>query len=100
MSSIASDVSSMGKYILIAVNVLWLVLSAVSMIIGFTIFIRMDHSLRDIGRDASNAGAVMLIVLGFLAFFIAALGCCGSCCKNKCVLGIVSLVHYCTIVIQ
>jgi len=73
------------KYLLFAFNLVFVIFGILLLYAGFTTVARIGEYQLLI-EEAPNNVAITLIIVGFLIFFIAFLGCCGAIRENYCML--------------
>jgi len=92
--------ASLIKYILFAFNLLWLILGAVVLYLGFKIT-NFSRDVTDIDiSQAPRSAAIVLLVTGFVIFLIAFLGCCGAIKESYCMLSTYGAVILLLVIVQ
>lgn len=87
------------KYLLFFFNLLWLALGGVILWLGFRIS-SFSGSVNDIIDTNMKAGAIVVLVAGFIIFLVAFLGCCGAIKENSCMLSTYGAIILILVVIQ
>lgn len=73
------------KYLLFAFNLVFVIFGILLLYAGFTTVANLGH-YQPLIEEAPNNVAITLIIIGFLIFLIAFLGCCGAIRENYCML--------------
>lgn len=73
------------KYLLFAFNLVFVIFGILLIYSGFSTLTKIGHYEELIG-EAPNNSAIALIIVGFVIFFIAFLGCFGAIRENSCML--------------
>jgi len=73
------------KYLLFAFNLVFVIFGILLLYAGFSTLTKIGP-YETLIEDAPNNVAITLIVIGFVIFFIAFLGCCGAIKENYCML--------------
>ena len=108
--------ASFSKYILIAVNTIFLLLGLGVGIIG--LFFRfgtdlledkLKDALKKLPVDGLGGGdiyemvsslSLLLIIVGFFICIVGALGCCGACCSNRVLLVLYAVIVFLLLIVQ
>jgi CD63 antigen len=73
------------KYLLFAFNLVFVIFGILLLYAGFSVVVKIGN-YDQILLDAPNNVAISLIIVGFVIFLIAFLGCCGAIKENYCML--------------
>jgi len=73
------------KYLLFAFNLVFVIFGILLLYSGFSTVTKIGH-YQALIEDAPNNVAITLIIVGFVIFFIAFLGCCGAIRESSCML--------------
>jgi len=73
------------KYLLFAFNLVFVIFGILLLYAGFSTVAQIGH-YKELIEDAPNNVAITLIIVGFVIFLIAFLGCCGAIKENYCML--------------
>ena len=108
--------ASFSKYILIAVNTIFLLLGLGVGIIGLLFRFGTDlledelkDALKKIPVDGLGGGdiyeivgslSLFLIIVGFCICIVGALGCCGACCSNRVLLVLYAIIVFLLLIVQ
>ena len=108
--------ASFSKYILIAVNTIFLLLGLGVGIIGLLFRFGTDlledklkDALKKLPVDGLGGGdiyemvsslSLLLIIVGFFICIVGALGCCGACCSNRVLLVLYAIIVFLLLIVQ
>ena len=108
--------ASFSKYILIAVNTIFLLLGLGVGIIGLLFRFGTDlledklkDALKKLPVDGLGGGdiyemvsslSLLLIIVGFFICIVGALGCCGACCSNRVLLVLYAVIVFLLLIVQ
>ena len=108
--------ASFSKYILIAVNTIFLLLGLGIGIAGLVFRFgtgllddKIKEALKELPVDVAggediyemvNSLSLLLIIVGFFIFIVGALGCCGACCSNRVLLVLYAIIVFLLLIAQ
>ena len=108
--------ASFSKYILIAVNTIFLLLGLGIGIAGLVFRFgtgllddKIKEALKELPVDVAGGAdiyemvsslSLLLIIVGFFIFIVGALGCCGACCSNRVLLVLYAIIVFLLLIAQ
>jgi len=87
------------KYLLFFFNLIWLALGGTILYFGFRIT-SFSGNVDELIKVNMKAGAIVVLVAGFVIFLIAFLGCCGAIKENSCMLSTYGLIILILVIAQ